>query len=236
MTSAGSSSLDGKQSLTLLIDTSQKRGCLLLVKKDFSVLHFSSWQPPKRHTEELVSELSKIKKNLKNQNLKRVVFISGPGSFTGLRVGASVVKSLGLIFPNCTLYCLTSFKLTALAALKKLNGNKEFSIYISSIGNMAFRAKYQVKNGLFYSESIDESGAKKIQPQSHLTFSPNSELCAHFPDVQHIVFEQTDYISALEHLDQYIESFKVHSHLDLYPLYLRKSEAEEKYSYDKVKL
>jgi len=235
MTFPASYSLDGNQSLTVVVDTSQKNGLLLLVDQDYKLVFSSTWHPPARHTEKLLTEFKKIKNKIHHSNLNKVVFISGPGSFTGLRVGAAFVKSFGLIF-NCPIYCINSFKLTALHVINESKLSTSFKVCISSIGNMVFTADYEFVNDVFQKEKIHTSGAKNFTQSKEKVFSPNIELHNKFPEVEHVDTRNKDYISALIDLDQNIDSAKVHTHLDLYPLYLRKSEAEEKYSYDKIKL
>lgn len=236
MTSPESSSLDGNQSLTIVVDTSQKDGRLLLVDHRYNVVFSAYWTHPKRHTELLLTEFKKAKSFITNNSLEKIVFISGPGSFTGLRVGASFVKSLGFVYKNSPIYCVTAFRLTAVHALKKLNLEGAFSVCVSSIGDMVFRADYEASLGVFQKEKIHTDGAQKYTSSTNKVFSPNADLSKKFVHINHVQFDDGDYLNVLRELDQNKANARIYSHLDLYPLYLRKSEAEEKHSYDKVKL
>jgi tRNA threonylcarbamoyl adenosine modification protein YeaZ len=56
-----------------------------------------SWTSPNHHTESLVLKIDKLLKRAKltPAKLGGVVFVTGPGSFTGLRVGATVANGIG---------------------------------------------------------------------------------------------------------------------------------------------
>lgn len=237
MTSLESSFQDGKNSqLSIIVDTSQKDGRLLIADDNYNIVFSAHWKHPARHTEQLLLEFKKCKSLFAEKPPNKICYISGPGSFTGLRVGATFVKSLGLVFNSTPIFSINSFKVTASNVLKKLKFNESFTVCISSIGNMAFRSDYEFKNSVFHKETIDTSGAKDYTTVSNKVFSPNPELCAKFSDITLVEVDDADYLNIIKELDLNKATAKVHSHLDLYPLYLRKSEAEEKYRYDKAKL
>jgi len=220
----------------MLIDTSQSDGCLLAFDQNYKIVFSSYWTHPLRHTEQLLSEFKKCKSFLDLHELDNIYFVSGPGSFTGLRVGASFVKTVGLIYKDVPIYCINSFKTTALHVQKKLNVRESFSVCISSIGSMVFKADYEFIDKVFQTEIVFTEGAIKFEKSSKQVFSPNSNIEKKFPEINSIKIDTNDYLAAVKELDQNKFLTKTYTHLDLYPLYLRKSEAEEKYRYDKVKL
>jgi tRNA A37 threonylcarbamoyladenosine modification protein TsaB len=237
MTSLESSSQDGNSSkLSIIVDTSQKGGRLLVIDQNYEIVFSAHWNHPARHTEQLLLEFQKCKSLIQNSHPEKIYFISGPGSFTGLRVGATFIKSLGLVFKTTPIYCINSFKITASHVINKLKLKKTFTVCISSIGDMAFRSDYEFANKVFQKETLHLSGAQDYSPVANKVFSPNHELSTKFSDITHIEVDDEDYLSAVRELDQDNALLKVYTHLDLYPLYLRKSEAEEKYRYDKAKL
>lgn len=237
MTSHASSSPAGKPlKISILVDTSQRSGRLLIFDQNYKVCFSSIWSHPQRHTDQLALEFKKCKHLLDSSDLAKIYFISGPGSFTGLRVGASFVKALGLVYKNKPIHSISAFKITASFVVNTLKVNEDFKVCISSIGNMAFQAEYRTCDEVFHKETVDLNGASEYRPSEKKAFSPNSELCAKFPDIKQVALDDLGYIQAVKEHDLDKASIKVYTHLDLYPLYLRKSEAEEKYSYDKIKL
>src|SRR5690242_17452299 len=71
-----------------------------------------SWVSPQHHTESLVDHIDKMLKRAKVSpaKLAGVVFVSGPGSFTGLRIGATVANGIGFA-ENIGIVGITQFEL-----------------------------------------------------------------------------------------------------------------------------
>ncbi len=57
---------------------------------------YQTWQAHRELSETIFDQIDNIlgQKNLKYSDLTGVIFYEGPGSFTGLRIGASLVNSL----------------------------------------------------------------------------------------------------------------------------------------------
>lgn len=56
---------------------------------------YESWQGHRELSETILSKIDNLltTNNIKNEDLKGLVFYKGPGSFTGLRIGASIANA-----------------------------------------------------------------------------------------------------------------------------------------------
>ena len=80
---------------TLFIDSSRKSLSVALAKED-KLVFVSNVNSYSKHSNFLMNEISKIlnKFNLKPEDIDNYVILNGPGSFTGVRVGVTVSKTL----------------------------------------------------------------------------------------------------------------------------------------------
>src|SRR5665811_1313008 len=89
--------------LLLAIDTSTSRTVLALGRSDGTLLAADTWEAGHRHGEELLPRLDGF---LEGRGLDRtalarlsgIVVGTGPGAFTGLRVGIATAKALAVAF------------------------------------------------------------------------------------------------------------------------------------------
>lgn len=79
--------------MLLIIDTSTKKSLIVMVfTKGFVKKVFGANFD---HSEKLLPEIFKLLKNRGLKKVKKIVVISGPGSYTGLRVGIATANALG---------------------------------------------------------------------------------------------------------------------------------------------
>src|SRR6266536_3609697 len=87
--------------LILAADTSGKNGSLALVRFEAESAHTLEVIPLEGGTfsAQLIPQISALmlKHNLSKDNIEAFAVVSGPGSFTGLRVGLAAVKALAEI-------------------------------------------------------------------------------------------------------------------------------------------
>ena len=86
--------------MILLIDSSNIDSIYLALGQAGKIL-FSSKVPAKfAHSERLVPELDKLlqRANITPDKLEGIVVVSGPGSFTALRIGLAVVNTLAWVY------------------------------------------------------------------------------------------------------------------------------------------
>lgn len=83
--------------MLIAIDTATDQASLAL-HDGFRVCVEHTWEAPRRHTVELTPRLGDALRqlNLQRGELSGVAVTTGPGSFTGLRVGMSVAKGLAV--------------------------------------------------------------------------------------------------------------------------------------------
>ncbi len=97
--------------MLLSIDTSSVNGGFSLYDEDQILVAESYWGSEKSHSETLTFEFEKILTNLKikTKMINRVLCTSGPGSFTGLRVGLNFSKLICFV-NQIELYLSPSFR------------------------------------------------------------------------------------------------------------------------------
>lgn len=81
--------------MILFIDTSKPETKIALYKKSL-LLAQKTWLSAKNQSEELLFEIDKLLKQnrVKKSDLKKILAVNGPGSYTGLRVGLSTANIL----------------------------------------------------------------------------------------------------------------------------------------------
>lgn len=134
--------------LVLSLDTSCLRGSLALGRLDpgFQILAESSWAREKSHSELvtvcLMELLANSQKNLTDLNAIAVGI--GPGSFTGLRVGLNVARTLGYSL-GIPLWPVNSQRIWAEPLL---DDPRPVLVLVNAFRNLLYVGLYQRRGGI----------------------------------------------------------------------------------------
>jgi tRNA threonylcarbamoyladenosine biosynthesis protein TsaB len=98
---------------TLVIDTSTSTSCVALTKNGKILAEYTS-NTDKNHSETLVPRIDTVLKNanIKPKELSRIIVAKGPGSYTGVRIGVTVAKTLAWTL-KVPLYSISSLEVIA---------------------------------------------------------------------------------------------------------------------------
>ncbi|MCK1977627.1 tRNA (adenosine(37)-N6)-threonylcarbamoyltransferase complex dimerization subunit type 1 TsaB [Jeotgalicoccus huakuii] len=128
--------------ISLLIDTSNQALSVAL-NRDGKLVAEINTNFKKTHSETLLENINKLLNigDIKKQDIDRVIVARGPGSYTGIRIAATVAKMLakGL---NIPLYSVSS--LFVLAASERIEG--PVTALIDARRESVFTATYDFKN------------------------------------------------------------------------------------------
>lgn len=107
--------------ISLFIDSSRKSLTIALAAED-KLLFISNVDSQSKHSNFLVSEIESIldKANLKVNDIDNIVVLNGPGSFTGIRVGVTIGKTLAWTL-NKRLYLVNNLEALKLCIPKNEN-------------------------------------------------------------------------------------------------------------------
>lgn len=223
--------------LTLSLSTSSARGSLCLGLND-KILAETSWQKQTSHSEIITQALEQLvdtaKVNLKD--LQLLICSQGPGSFTGLRVGLSVVRSLAYSY-QIPIIALNDCLCMAINSPAKANTHQ--LVVLDAQKNKVFAATY-----LHSQNSIRETLSPQLLfPQDLLSQLPESvyhltgEGLTFFPlfneavqkkiDKTSIVDTSPDAKTMYEYVQKNKSQFTKQTWSELMPLYIRASAAEE---------
>jgi len=129
-------------SFILAIETSSPRGSIALLDGDsFKCATYREWTRGKSHSE-LVTSTLQIVLNEASATLNELSGLAvgiGPGSFTGIRVGVNVARTLGYCF-HLPVYSVNSLRLLAEPALA---GGKPVVSLLNAYRNMVYISGYR---------------------------------------------------------------------------------------------
>lgn len=134
------------RNLVLVLDTATRRGVLGLAEADGRVIAADSWTTAHRHGEELLSRLDALLRQAAAEpsDLAAVVVGTGPGSFTGLRIGLATAKTLSYALGLPLIGIPTAHALALAAA----SGNAEqVMVTLPAGARDRYLARLRVDNG-----------------------------------------------------------------------------------------
>jgi tRNA threonylcarbamoyl adenosine modification protein YeaZ len=87
---------DGRNQAILALDTATSRVVVAVGTLDGELLGLTSWQADHRHGEQLLPSIGRVlgEANVRRSRVEAIVAGTGPGAFTGLRVGLATAKAL----------------------------------------------------------------------------------------------------------------------------------------------
>ena len=96
MTGPAASAHDGRRRAILAIDTATSRVVVALGSPEGDAIGISYWAAGQRHGEQLLPSIGRLlgESNIRRSRLEAIVVGTGPGAFTGLRVGLATAKGL----------------------------------------------------------------------------------------------------------------------------------------------
>ena len=87
---------DGRRDWLLAIDTATSRAVVAAAAPDGTPLGVTVWAAGRTHGEQLLPAIGRLhgEANLRRSRIRGVIVGTGPGTFTGLRVGLATAKAL----------------------------------------------------------------------------------------------------------------------------------------------
>jgi len=166
--------------LLLAVDTSGKNGSLALARTDGSRFDVLELVPlaGRMYSAQIIPELQNAlsRQNLAKTDIDAYVVASGPGSFTGLRVGLSTVKGLGEVLhkPIAAVSVLE-----AAARMPALNGHVIVALDAGRkqvfVGDYQFDSGFRVEHSQESLVALDPFFDSVMQTKSKL-FSPDQAI------------------------------------------------------------
>lgn len=207
----------------LAVDTSTQRLSMSLYLSNNKTFSLTKYTPD--HSENLTKFLDKLlkKANIKIDDINYVGVNTGPGSFTGLRVGLSFVKTLAK-FLKVKVITTTTFDMLLFAVLKNCsNKNYNVTVLFPSVKNEFYFCKYLIKDKqICHNEPpgyIKNVELKKLYNTDIIAFPDFVNLEDQKENFKKVMFTSRLIIQLF--LDNQKQLYKLISYKSLFPVYIR---------------
>ncbi|WP_165901859.1 tRNA (adenosine(37)-N6)-threonylcarbamoyltransferase complex dimerization subunit type 1 TsaB [Reinekea marinisedimentorum] len=126
---------------------------------------------PREHAKILLPEITRLfhEAGIKIQDLDLVVFGRGPGSFTGVRIAASVAQGIALA-AGCPVFPVSTLQSVAFSAAK--NGARSIWVALDARMSEWYFARYNISGSSLVPELIDQ---EQVLPPAQISQTPESE-------------------------------------------------------------
>lgn len=211
---------------SFLIDTSTEALIIILMEDD-KIIDYHYEIIKRDHSTLLMPSLDNLltRNQIDIKNIKRIIVASGPGSYTGVRIGVTVAKTLSYTL-NIPLYQVSTLELMACSFIEKA---KYIMPIIDARRGNVFGALYQVNNNqliplypdqLYSFTELLDNAKKKTQDKVLVVGLGEVNI----PDNQFTYLKVSDYFNPQMVFNLNItEVENVHTFV---PNYKRKAEAE----------
>ena len=182
---------------------------------------------PRSHASKLAIFASELIEG-KARNPKGIVLIAGPGSYTGLRIGASTAKGLAWSL-DIPLYAVSTLHYLGMCAVGLKEGEM-VTVATSSRADEVFAAHFSVLDGLLARSTPDSPMALDVfkasfeELKSTNTFiSTEANLCDEVSNVSHAtcLMVEPDLTCLIPYLANQLENFRVEDLNSFEPAYLK---------------
>lgn len=205
--------------ISLFIDTSSVN-LLISIMKEKEILYFSKIEDLKSISVKVLEEIEKGFQtcNLEINNIDAIFVVNGPGSFTGLRVGITVAKTIAYTLKKKVI------PVSSLALIASTSFETDYIVpYIDARRGYVYAGVYDKNLDTIVKDSYIkiEDLLKKVKGKS-VTFTGYSKV----EKIENYIKPEENIIRIVT---KYQDSHSVNPH-KLNPNYLKKTEAEEKKS------
>jgi tRNA threonylcarbamoyladenosine biosynthesis protein TsaB len=205
--------------LLLAVDTAGRQGGITLARGDadhFEVLESASIEGG-TFSAELIPQISDLlgKHQLTAQNLKGLVAVTGPGSFTGIRVGLTAVKGLAEVL-KVPIAAVTSLEVLLAAAGSR---NPVLAVLDAGRGEVYCAVPDEAELLLTIAEAAQMAKDRGLQ-----VIAPDANLVAKFENSRTVTYRSSE-VAARVGLKKLLAD-EIVDVLALDANYIRKSEAE----------
>ena len=209
----------------LFIDSSRKSLSLALTDND-KLLFISNIDSYNKHSNFLMNEINNIliKAHISVYGIDNIIVLNGPGSFTGIRIGVTVAKTLAWVLSK-KIYALNNLKALALSS----NEDVIISIIFDKDKNSYVGIYEKDKEVEGYLNIDDDAFNIKNKNISIVAFSSSTflsnlnDILSKNNNVKISVIEDYDYIKIINYA---LNNKSLNPHL-VEPVYLKKIDAEK---------
>jgi tRNA threonylcarbamoyl adenosine modification protein YeaZ len=223
---------------TLAIDTSATLGSVAIFNNNVFIAA-SHWEKETSHSEMITSAAQKLfaENNIQIKHLNRIAVCTGPGSFTGIRVGINFARAIAHAF-QLPVYCDNSLRL--LVSQPGLPDNVLIRVVHFAFRDIVYTAEYRLDKSRVAEVSPPEAItieklAKRIDAKTLILGSGYSHLlkaldpgaqsqCLRIEGLRDYSLAEDFLLTAA--LDE--NPAQLNDWIHTIPLYIRASEAEEK--------